>query len=309
MGLSINEFTYNGGPQQFAVNFALGYISKDDIEVYVKDELDGLGAIVFRDFVWINDGVVEVTEPIIIGKVVVVQRTVSKTALVVNFNNEGSATRANVQRGLTQAMMAMHEFIDGRVSDLESLYPFSEYIATMQQLYVDSLAAQGVAEASAVAAQAAQTAAEAAAADAVTQAVAAARPWADNPEDAEVIPGAYSALHWSEKARAYAEIVSSGVPDASPVQRGLVTIATEGEIDAGTAGDAVVPNVDGLERRVQAAFAVVGFTVDFANLKLQFDYGSDGDTLDEDDYQSIELVPAHVQYDVDGADGRFITTI
>lgn len=139
MGLSINEYTYSGGAREFPVNFALGFLNREDVTVYVQGEFDGTGSIVYRDFTWINDGLISVDDALTVNDIVVVQRTVDKENLVVNFTVEGTATRSNIQRGLTQAMMAMHEFIDGRVSDLETIYPFSTYITTMRTLYADAL--------------------------------------------------------------------------------------------------------------------------------------------------------------------------
>lgn len=135
MGLSINEIEYTGGPRVFTFNFALGYLKQSDVSVFVQGEFDGEGNQLYRDFIWQASNEIEVTEPITATvsdpATVVIQRTVSKDTLVVDFNNEGTATRRNLMFGLTQAMMAMHEFIDGRVEALEDVYPFSAYIEQM----------------------------------------------------------------------------------------------------------------------------------------------------------------------------------
>lgn len=136
MGLSTNTYVYNGGDQTFPVNFALGFLERDDVTVYVEDEFDGTGAQVFRDFTWNSDSEIVVTSDLDVsgGPLnVTVQRTVDKESLVVDFNAEGSATRRNIQFGLQQAMMAMHEFIDGRIEPLEDVYPFNTYLELMQE--------------------------------------------------------------------------------------------------------------------------------------------------------------------------------
>lgn len=135
MGLSINEIVYTGGSRVFTFNFALGYLNRSDVSVYVQGEFDGTGEQLYRDFTWNSDNEIEVTDPITASvsepATVVIQRTVAKDDLVVDFTNEGSATRRNLMFGITQAMMAMHEFIDGRIEPLEEVYPFSAYLDQM----------------------------------------------------------------------------------------------------------------------------------------------------------------------------------
>tara|TARA_Y100000296_G_scaffold66371_1_gene78395 strand:+ start:27422 stop:27955 length:534 start_codon:yes stop_codon:yes gene_type:complete len=135
MGLSINEIVYTGGSRVFTFNFALGYLNRSDVSVYVQGELDGQSNQLYRTFTWNSDNEIEVTDPITATitapATVVIQRTVSKDTLVVDFKKEGSATRTNLMFGITQAMMAMHEFIDGRIEPLEDVYPFSEYLNQM----------------------------------------------------------------------------------------------------------------------------------------------------------------------------------
>lgn len=134
MGLSTNTYVYSGGAQTFPVNFALGFLNRSDVTVYVEGEFDGQDNQVYRAFTWNSDNEIVVTDAIDVSggsKNVTVQRTVDKDELVVNFNAEGSATRRNIQFGLTQAMMAMHEFIDGRIEPLEDVYPFSAYLEQM----------------------------------------------------------------------------------------------------------------------------------------------------------------------------------
>ena len=143
MGLSTNTYVYSGGARTFPVNFALGFLNRDDVTVYVEGEFDSSGQQIYREFTWNSDSEIVVTDPIDTtqgNKRVTVQRTVSKEELVVDFNAEGSATRRNLQFGLKQAMMAMHEFIDGRITALEEVYPFNEYIDDIEEVYTAALA-------------------------------------------------------------------------------------------------------------------------------------------------------------------------
>lgn len=197
MGLSTNTYVYSGGAQTFPVSFALGFLNREDVTVYVEGELDGMGDQVYRTFTWNSDSEIVVTDNIdetTGDKNVTVQRTVEKDELVVDFDEEGTATRRNIQFGITQAMMAVHEFIDGRVDALEDVYPFSDYIEEITDYYTlavsassdieddlaaaisaasDAAASETASAASAVAAAASQVAAAASAAAAAASETAA----------------------------------------------------------------------------------------------------------------------------------------
>lgn len=139
MGLSINTYPYNGGSQVFPVNFALGFLNREDVDVYVEGDFDSTGEQIYKNFTWNNDSEIVVTDPLTTGDNVAITRTVSKENLVVDFNTEGSATRRNIQFALQQAMMALHEMLDGRIEPLETVYPFDTYIETITNRYEDFL--------------------------------------------------------------------------------------------------------------------------------------------------------------------------
>ena len=61
MGLSTNTTTYTGGAQTFAVNFALGFITRADVFVRVNSAVDGSGDPVYTPFTWIDDSAISVT--------------------------------------------------------------------------------------------------------------------------------------------------------------------------------------------------------------------------------------------------------
>lgn len=120
MGLSTNTTTYTGGAQTFAVNFALGFITRADVFVRVNSAVDGSGDPVYTPFTWIDDSAISVTTPLTIGDTVEVLRTVSKTSLEVNFANNTDVTPANLDISAKQGLMVYQELIDGRVEGTES---------------------------------------------------------------------------------------------------------------------------------------------------------------------------------------------
>ncbi len=120
MALSTNTYTYTGGPQDFVVNFASGFIERDDVSVRVNGEVDGGGDPVYRNFIWIDDANITVTDPLIIGDQVTVARTVSKLELQVDFAAGADITPFNLNLIALQGLMVYQELVDGRVDGVES---------------------------------------------------------------------------------------------------------------------------------------------------------------------------------------------
>lgn len=116
MGYSINKYPY-AGSNEFDLNFTLGYINRSDVFAYVQDELDTQGSQVFRDITWLDNNRVRVSGTFSTGDTVVLQRVVSKQALVIDFETEGTATRQALNTGFKQAIMAVHELYDGALAD------------------------------------------------------------------------------------------------------------------------------------------------------------------------------------------------
>jgi len=117
MGYSYNTHVYTSGAQEFPVHFTLGYINKQDVFVNVIGEVDGEGSEIYRDFEWIDDATIRVTEPLTEGDVVKIQRVVSKQELMVDFTTPGSASRDSLNAGFKQLLMAIHEMYDGVLAD------------------------------------------------------------------------------------------------------------------------------------------------------------------------------------------------
>lgn len=120
MALSTNTYTYAGGAQTFAVNFALGFIQRSDVAVRINLEVDGSGDPVYTSFTWIDDSAISVTPTLTIGDNVLIERTVSKTELKVNFSNNTDVTPANLDLSAKHGLMVYQELIDGRVDGTES---------------------------------------------------------------------------------------------------------------------------------------------------------------------------------------------
>ena len=159
MALSTTTAIYAGGIQSFAVNFALGYIQRSDVQVRVNGAVDGGGGgdPVYTAFTWIDDANILVTPALTIGDSVQLIRTVSKTELKVSFASTTDVTPANLDVSAKHGLMVYQELVDGRVDGAESPVTAADR-ATIQA---------NAADASAVAALASENAAAAAAATVV----------------------------------------------------------------------------------------------------------------------------------------------
>lgn len=115
MGYSQNKYPYVD-TNQFDVSFTLGYISKNDVFVYVTGELDSEGDQIFRDYEWVTDTRINVLGTLEVGDEVVLQRIVSKQQLVADFK-DGTLDREALQNSFSQTMMALHEIADGIIGD------------------------------------------------------------------------------------------------------------------------------------------------------------------------------------------------
>ncbi len=117
MANSINIYTVDGTTavtKQFAVNFTLDYLSKDHVVVFVDGELDGGGDQIFRAFTFVNDFLIEVTDPITEGDVLNVRRDTPADALQHNFAAGAVMTELNLDQSHLQTIMLVHEVFDGR---------------------------------------------------------------------------------------------------------------------------------------------------------------------------------------------------
>lgn len=117
MTTSINIYTVDATTavsKQFAVNFTLGFLSRDHVTAFVEDELDGSGNQIFRTITWINDGLVTLSGTLNVGDVVKIQRTTPADNLIHDFQAGAVLREGNLDEAHLQALMILHEVFDGR---------------------------------------------------------------------------------------------------------------------------------------------------------------------------------------------------
>lgn len=121
MALSRIVHIGDGATRQFAIPFALGYISQDDITCRVGDEVDGLGEPLYRTLTFLSAELVEIsgTAPAT-GVRVLFDRTTSKDELIVDFEDDAVLNEENLNTAQRQALMVAHEALDGRIEQLQA---------------------------------------------------------------------------------------------------------------------------------------------------------------------------------------------
>lgn len=114
MAYSTVDYPFNGGQQDFTVNFALGMLERDDVTVHVEGEVDAQGQRIARAHTWVTDGIIRVTDPLPVPCTVVIERTVDKDQLEIDLTDTGPVTKDTLVRAFKQLMMNIHELLDGR---------------------------------------------------------------------------------------------------------------------------------------------------------------------------------------------------
>ena len=105
----------NGSTNQFVLDFALGYLSEDEITCRVGDEVDGSGDPIYRDLTFLSDTLVEVSGAVPgNGVQIVFDRTVEKEDTVVHFSDGDVLDEFNLDISFKQILMSVHEVLDGR---------------------------------------------------------------------------------------------------------------------------------------------------------------------------------------------------
>lgn len=118
----------DGVTTQFTLDFTLGYLSRADVTCRVGSEVDGLGAPLYRTLNWITDGLVEVLgAPAGNGVNLVFERTVSKTAPKHDFSDGAAMIAQNYDENQLQAIMLVHEVLDGRFGTLQADLDFGGF--------------------------------------------------------------------------------------------------------------------------------------------------------------------------------------
>ncbi|AGC35975.1 tail fiber protein [Rhizobium phage RHEph08] len=212
----------DGVTTQITASFALGYINQSDVKIHVTGEVDGGGNIVYRTYSKTSDTIYQVNgTPCPIGEFYVVERVVTKTELIVDWEDQEPITDANLNLMQKQTMMVAQEAFDLGITSLRTedgsegptiekgadgqmviweggnikAGPNAQDIADAQ---TNAAAALASANAAAGSANSASLYAGNAAASANT-----AQDWATKPEDQVVSGGLYSAFHWAMKAATY----------------------------------------------------------------------------------------------------------
>jgi len=108
--------TVGNGTSQYAISFTMGFNSRSEVQCRVNEEVDGLGDPVYKALTWINDGLVEVADgPYTSDDDLVFTRTVDKTELAHDYSDGEAIEERNLDESNKQAMMAIHEVLDGRL--------------------------------------------------------------------------------------------------------------------------------------------------------------------------------------------------
>lgn len=116
------EYEYEGGSRVFTTNFAMGVLEKNHIQAWVRGELDGAGEQVYRLFLWdAATGNVTLIDDLPNPCTVVIDRTVPKDVLYVEFAKGAEVNKRNLDRQTIHAVMAVHEVLDGRWNISEDL--------------------------------------------------------------------------------------------------------------------------------------------------------------------------------------------
>ena len=110
----------DGSTVQFTLDFTLGYLSQSDVTCRVGTEVDGLGQPVYRTITWITAGLVSISGAAPgNGVPVVFERTVSKSQPKHDFSDGAAMIAQNFDENQLQAMMLVHEVLDGRLGTLQ----------------------------------------------------------------------------------------------------------------------------------------------------------------------------------------------
>lgn len=113
--MAFSRITYSyTGQTTFVINFTLGYLSQDHVTARVNEEEDGGGNPVYRTITWITEGTVSISGTWESGDTVVFQRTTPKDELQHDYQDGAVLEEANLDESMKQAIMLVHEVLDGR---------------------------------------------------------------------------------------------------------------------------------------------------------------------------------------------------
>jgi hypothetical protein len=151
MAETIITKTGNGSTTQYVINFALWYIKREDIYVYLEGDTytNQLG------YTWINDYVIQMNTPVANGVVINIRRVVDRLELTNSYANGAILRGTELDNSFLQSLMIAEEISDGFLTATKS-------IPTPEELAVIAVAARDLAvlakDAAVVAKDAAETA-------------------------------------------------------------------------------------------------------------------------------------------------------
>ena len=136
MSLTRVTFVYNGGPQVFPTNFALGILETDHVYVAIDGNVDGAGNQIFSNFNYdIATGDVTITDSLTVGDTGVIFRQVPIDLLITDFEQGDDVTRRNLTRASKQVIMAVQEVKDQSVVDNQRIDAFlDEVVDSVEEL-------------------------------------------------------------------------------------------------------------------------------------------------------------------------------
>jgi len=116
MANSVVTATGDGVTVQYTLNFTLGILRRDYVTCRVGSEVDGAGDPVYRTLEWVSDSIVNIQGTVPAnGESIVFTRTVPKNLLIHDYSNGVPVEESNLDESNLQTIMAVHEFLDGRV--------------------------------------------------------------------------------------------------------------------------------------------------------------------------------------------------
>ena len=114
MALSITTIISDGSTTQFAIPFQGGYVSKDDVAVFVEGNLDGLGNQIFESFIWVNDSLIDIETPKPVGTKITISRNTDVNDPAVEFT-PGTISSKDLNINTRQLLSLIQELKDGRL--------------------------------------------------------------------------------------------------------------------------------------------------------------------------------------------------
>ena len=136
MAYSYARYTGDGVTTQFPINFTLGYISKDDVHVYVNN--------VVTSFTWVSDYIIELISAPSDGADVLIRRIVDKEDLIHDYIDGAVIVEKNLDDSNKQTLMAVHEMLDGFLNivqaEVATLYETKILTSGQTQVQFDSVA-------------------------------------------------------------------------------------------------------------------------------------------------------------------------